>query len=116
MAHTQRTTRMLVVVMILCVAVEFPHGLLNLCTAIYGEKFGIIVYDHLGSFMEMLTLFYSSAKSVKTKKCTINGTRKVNTTQKNYSITLVFAVKNQLKKVDLKKMQITGLLAKRNER
>lgn len=34
--------------------------MLNLCTAIYGEKFGIIVYDHLGSFMEMLTLFYSS--------------------------------------------------------
>ncbi|KIH69454.1 hypothetical protein ANCDUO_00202 [Ancylostoma duodenale] len=28
--------------------------------AIYGEEFGIRIYDHVGSFMEMLTLLYSS--------------------------------------------------------
>uniref|UniRef100_A0A9J2NZF3 G-protein coupled receptors family 1 profile domain-containing protein n=1 Tax=Ascaris lumbricoides TaxID=6252 RepID=A0A9J2NZF3_ASCLU len=52
---TTRKTRMLV---------ELPHGALNLCTGIYGETFGIRIYDHLGSFMEMLTLLYSSISFV----------------------------------------------------
>ncbi len=49
---------------LLCVLVEFPHGLLNLCTGIFGAAFGFLVYDHLGSFMEMLTLLYSSINFV----------------------------------------------------
>ncbi|KAH7704723.1 Protein EGL-6 a, partial [Aphelenchoides avenae] len=44
--------------------VEFPHGILNLCTAIYGETFGVRIYDHVGSFMEMLTLLYSSVSFI----------------------------------------------------
>lgn len=44
--------------------VELPHGCLNLLTAMYGESFGIRIYDHLGSFMEMLTLLYSSISFV----------------------------------------------------
>lgn len=55
---------MLVLVLLLCVLVEFPHGVLNLFTAIYGAEFGLRVYDHLGSFMEMLTLLYSSINFV----------------------------------------------------
>ncbi|VDM37409.1 unnamed protein product [Toxocara canis] len=61
---TTRKTRMLVIILFLCVAVELPHGVLNLCTGIYGESFGIRIYDHLGSFMEMLTLLYSSISFV----------------------------------------------------
>ncbi|VDM98809.1 unnamed protein product [Thelazia callipaeda] len=57
---TSRTTRMLICILFLCIAVELPHGILNLCTGIYGENFGIRIYDYLGSFMEMLTLLYSS--------------------------------------------------------
>uniref|UniRef100_A0A7E4VE72 G_PROTEIN_RECEP_F1_2 domain-containing protein n=1 Tax=Panagrellus redivivus TaxID=6233 RepID=A0A7E4VE72_PANRE len=60
LVQTQRTTRMLMAIMILCVIVEFPHGLLNLGIGIYGETFAVDVYDHLGEFMEMATLFYSS--------------------------------------------------------
>ncbi|MFH4973598.1 hypothetical protein AB6A40_000307 [Gnathostoma spinigerum] len=59
-SSTVRTTRMLITILFLCVAVELPHGFLNLCTGIYGESFGIRIYDHIGSFMEMLTLLYSS--------------------------------------------------------
>ncbi|KAH7713142.1 Protein EGL-6 b [Aphelenchoides avenae] len=59
-----RTTRMLTAVLLLCVVVEFPHGILNLCTAIYGETFGVRIYDHVGSFMEMLTLLYSSVSFI----------------------------------------------------
>ncbi|VDN58709.1 unnamed protein product [Dracunculus medinensis] len=57
---TTKLTRMLVIILFLCILVEFPHGVLNLCTGIYGASFGVSVYDHLGSFMEMLTLLYSS--------------------------------------------------------
>lgn len=57
---TPRTTRMLICILFLCIAVELPHGILNLCAGIYGENFGIRIYDNLGSFMEMLTLLYSS--------------------------------------------------------
>lgn len=55
-----RTTRMLIAVMLLVVIVELPHGILNLITGIYGSEFGVRIYDQLGSFMEMLTLLYSS--------------------------------------------------------
>ncbi|CAD5216903.1 unnamed protein product [Bursaphelenchus okinawaensis] len=55
-----KTTHTLLAILILCFVVEFPHGILNLFTAIYGDKFGINIYDQLGSFMEMLTLLYSS--------------------------------------------------------
>ncbi|CAD5222228.1 unnamed protein product [Bursaphelenchus xylophilus] len=55
-----KTTHTLLAILILCFVVEFPHGILNLFTAIYGDKFGVHIYDQLGSFMEMLTLLYSS--------------------------------------------------------
>ncbi|VDK27075.1 unnamed protein product [Gongylonema pulchrum] len=61
---TSRTTRMLICILFLCIAVELPHGILNLCTGVYGENFGVRIYDHLGSFMEMLTLLYSSISFV----------------------------------------------------
>ena len=54
------TTRMLVVVGLLCFSVEFPHGVVNLLVAIYGAEFGRQVYDNLGDFFEMLTLLYRS--------------------------------------------------------
>ncbi|CAB3400397.1 unnamed protein product [Caenorhabditis bovis] len=59
-----RTTRMLVIILMLCVLVELPNGFLNLCVAIYGEDFGNRVYDPMGNFMEMLTLLYSSVSFV----------------------------------------------------
>ncbi|CCD67505.1 G-protein coupled receptors family 1 profile domain-containing protein [Caenorhabditis elegans] len=59
-----RTTRMLVIILLLCVMVELPMGILNLCVAIYGEEFGNRYYDPVGNLMEMLTLLYSSVSFV----------------------------------------------------
>ncbi|CAI5454462.1 unnamed protein product [Caenorhabditis angaria] len=59
-----RTTRMLVIILSLCLSVEFPMGILNLCVAIFGEHFGEVVYDPLGNLMEMLTLSYSCVSFV----------------------------------------------------
>ncbi|CAJ0609997.1 unnamed protein product [Cylicocyclus nassatus] len=44
-----RTTRMLVIILLLCVVVELPNGILNLLMAIYGEEFGIRIYDHVAT-------------------------------------------------------------------
>lgn len=57
-------TKMLVTVSLLCAAVELPHGIINLLTAIFGQEFGTEVYDNLGDLFEMLTLLYSSVNFV----------------------------------------------------
>lgn len=62
--HQQRITKMLLAVSLLCIAVEVPHGLVNVLTAVFGQEFGTEVYDNLGEFFEMLTLFYSSVNFV----------------------------------------------------
>ncbi|CAD6187588.1 unnamed protein product [Caenorhabditis auriculariae] len=64
LATRPRTTRMLVIILLLCVMVELPMGFLNLCVAMYGEDFGMRYYDPLGNLMEMLTLLYSSVSFV----------------------------------------------------
>ncbi|PAV70440.1 hypothetical protein WR25_18944 [Diploscapter pachys] len=63
-ASRPRTTRMLVIILLLCVIVEFPNGLLNLCVAIYGDDFGVRIYNPLGNLMEMMTLLYSSVSFI----------------------------------------------------
>ncbi len=59
-----KTTRFLLVVILLCVGVELPHGILNLLVAINGSIFAARFYDLLGDFFEMLTLLYSSINFV----------------------------------------------------
>lgn len=59
-----KLTKMFIIVAFLCVGVEFPHGVVNLLTGIFGAQFGREVYDNLGDFFEMLTLFYSSVNFV----------------------------------------------------
>lgn len=59
-----KLTKMFVVVTLLCVFVELPHGILNMMTAVFGHQFGREVYDNLGDFFEMLTLLFSSINFV----------------------------------------------------
>lgn len=62
--HQQRLSKMLLLVAVLCVSVEIPHGLLQVLTAAFGAEFGVDVYDNLGDFFEMLTLLYNSINFV----------------------------------------------------
>lgn len=58
--YQQRLSKMLLMVTVLCVSVEVPHGTLQVLTAVFGAEFGVDVYDNLGDFFEMLTLLYNS--------------------------------------------------------
>lgn len=60
----KQLTKMLIAVALLCVSVELPHGIVNLMTAIFGQRFATEVYDNLGDIFEMLTLLYSSVNFV----------------------------------------------------
>lgn len=60
----KQLTKMLVAVALLCASVELPHSIINLMTAIFGQRFATEVYDNLGDIFEMLTLLYSSVNFI----------------------------------------------------
>ena len=51
-----RTTRMLLAVLVLFLATEFPQGILALLSGILGEEFFTNCYRHLGELMDILAL------------------------------------------------------------
>lgn len=50
--QTDRTTKMLLAVLILFLLTEFPQGILGLLSAILGEKFYMSCYNNLGEYYE----------------------------------------------------------------
>ena len=54
--HTDRTTRMLLAVLILFLITEFPQGILALLSGILGDNFFRNCYGHLGEVMDILAL------------------------------------------------------------
>lgn len=55
-----RTTSILLLIALVCVAVELPQGILAILTASLGDAFMMDVYNPLGDFFELLTVVYSS--------------------------------------------------------
>lgn len=55
-----RITTMLLVIVLLFVAVEFPQGLMALLCGILGKQFAYEVYNNVADLFSMLTLLYSS--------------------------------------------------------
>lgn len=53
---TNRTTRMLLVVVALFLLTEFPQGILNLLSGILDQAFVHEIYSPLGDFMDLLAL------------------------------------------------------------
>lgn len=51
---------MLVIVVLLCMSVELPHGILKILVALRGAHFADNVYSNLGDFIDFLTLLYSA--------------------------------------------------------
>lgn len=58
--NCDRTTRMLLVILLLFLATEFPSGLLALFSAILGDEFSLNVYHNLGEVMDLLALTNSA--------------------------------------------------------
>lgn len=54
--QTDRTTRMLLAVLILFLLTEFPQGILGLLSAIYGWQFYANCYSKLGLYTHILLL------------------------------------------------------------
>lgn len=54
--HTDRTTKMLLAVLILFLITEFPQGILALLSGILGDAFFTNCYGHLGELMDILAL------------------------------------------------------------
>ena len=58
--RTHRTTRMLVIIVFLFAATEFPNGMLNLLSGILDHAFVQEIYDPLGDPLDFLTLVNSA--------------------------------------------------------
>ena len=58
--HAVRTTRMLLAVLLLFLATEFPQGILSLLSGILGKNFHDQCYNKLGDLMDILALVNSS--------------------------------------------------------
>ncbi|XP_075218212.1 myosuppressin receptor 1 [Lycorma delicatula] len=58
--QTDRTTRMLLAVLLLFLITEFPQGILGLLSVILGETFFTECYQNLGEVMDILALFNSA--------------------------------------------------------
>ncbi|XP_023346816.1 sex peptide receptor isoform X2 [Eurytemora carolleeae] len=61
--HTNRTTRLLIVILILFLLTEFPQGIL-LMTAVFAEEFFVDCYTPLGEMMDMMALLNCSINFV----------------------------------------------------
>nr|XP_040569440.1 G-protein coupled receptor dmsr-1-like [Lepeophtheirus salmonis] len=57
---TDRTTRLLVVILILFLLTEFPQGILGMLSAVYGDQFFRDCYLPLGDVMDAMALINSS--------------------------------------------------------
>lgn len=54
--RTDRTTRLLIVILVLFLVTEFPQGILNILSAALGEEFFMDCYTPLGELMDMTAL------------------------------------------------------------
>ena len=55
--NTDRTTRLLVVLLVLFLIAEVPQGVLGLLSAVHGKQFFLSCYNPLGELMDLLALF-----------------------------------------------------------
>ncbi|KAK7066520.1 Serpentine type 7TM GPCR chemoreceptor Srw, partial [Halocaridina rubra] len=53
---TEKTSRMLLTVLLLFLVTELPQGILSLLSGIYGHKFFLQCYHHWGEVMDLLAL------------------------------------------------------------
>jgi len=58
--HCDRTTRMLLAILLLFLATEFPSGLIGLLSGILGDEFQHNVYHNCGELMDLLALTNSA--------------------------------------------------------
>lgn len=58
--QTDRTTRMLLAVLLLFLITEFPQGILGLLTLLLGKRFFTDCYQNMGEVMDMLALVNSA--------------------------------------------------------
>lgn len=58
--HTDRTTKLLIVILIMFLVAEFPLGILGMLSAILGPKFFDSCYHPLGEILEIIVLFNCS--------------------------------------------------------
>ena len=54
--NTDRTTRLLVVLLVLFLVAEVPQGVLGLLSAVHGKQFFLSCYNPLGELMDLLAL------------------------------------------------------------
>lgn len=57
MHHSDRTTKMLIAILITFILCELPSGTLAILSGIFGEVFFTHVYVNLGELMDILALF-----------------------------------------------------------
>merc|ERR550534_1207340 len=53
---TDRTTRLLITILLLFLATEFPQGILGVLAVVFGEDFFFECYTPLGDLMDMMAL------------------------------------------------------------
>ncbi|XP_074599409.1 uncharacterized protein LOC141853819 [Brevipalpus obovatus] len=59
-----RTTRMLLAVLLIFLITEFPSGILTILGSFYGQEFIMNVYSPLGDMMDLLALFNSAVNFI----------------------------------------------------
>ena len=62
--QTDRTTRMLIAVLVLFLASEIPHGVLSLLSSILGRHFFTYCHNGISEFLDLLSLINSSINFV----------------------------------------------------
>jgi len=62
--HTDRTTRLLIVILVLFLIAEFPIGILGMLSAIWGKQFFIECYNPVGEMMDMMALTNSAVNFI----------------------------------------------------
>jgi hypothetical protein len=58
--NCDRTTRMLLAILLLFLVTEFPSGLIALLSGILGDEFALNVYHNFGELMDLLALINSA--------------------------------------------------------
>jgi len=62
--NTDRTTRLLIVILVLFLIAEFPIGILGMLSAILGKQFFIECYNPVGEIMDMMALTNSAVNFI----------------------------------------------------
>ena len=62
--HCDRTTRMLLAILLMFLITEFPSGLVALLSGILGDSFQLNVYHKLGEMMDLLALVNSAVNFI----------------------------------------------------